>query len=239
MVTGKGIVLTWPALLACGVLMGGLACATSERSSSAAAAGTPGKLTAEDKLEIHELLHRYMYVLDSCPDHENGYAYADLYTEDGQFASQDAQFGMKVTGRDNLAALAGRMPDGTCAPIRQRGAMNQVHMNVAPIIEPSPEGARGISYLMMIDGPAHEVYWNGWYHDVYAKTPKGWRFKSRLHVGGGAVGVPQDLAAARGLWEREPTPAGSRSLVGKGEQKAEPMAADPLKWLMGGAASAP
>ena len=86
---------------------------------------------------------------------------------------------------------------------------------------------------------SHEVYWNGWYHDVYAKTPKGWRFKSRLHVGGGAVGVPQDLAAARGLWEREPTPAGSRSLVGKGEQKAEPMAADPLKWLMAGAASAP
>ena len=54
-----------------------------------------------------------MFVLDSCPDHEGGYEYADLYTEDGQFASQDAQFGMKVTGRDKLAALAGRMPDGS------------------------------------------------------------------------------------------------------------------------------
>ena len=75
-------------------------------------------------------------------------------------------------------------------------------------------------------------YLNGWYHDVFAKTPKGWRFKSRLHVGGNAVGVPADLAAARGLWEREPTPAGSRSLVGKGELKPEPLAADPLKWLM-------
>jgi hypothetical protein len=107
-----------------------------------------------------------------------------------------------------------------------------VHINLAPIVEPAPEGAKGISYLMMIDGPAHEVYWNGWYHDVYAKTAKGWRFKTRLHVGGGAVGVPADLAAARGLWEREPTPAGSRSLVAASEPKPEPLAGDPLKWLM-------
>jgi hypothetical protein len=233
MVTRNGIVLSWPALIVGVAIVGVLAYVASQASGE-----THGGLTAEDKIEIQELLHKYMFVLDSCPDHDGGYAYADLYTEDGQFASQDAQFGMKVTGRDNLAALAGRMPDGSCAPIRQRGAMNQVHMNVTPIIEPSPEGARGISYLMMIDGPAHEVYWNGWYHDVYAKTAKGWRFKSRLHVGGGAVGVPLDLAAARGLWEREPTPAGSRSLIGKSEQKPEPLASDPLKWLMAGSAPA-
>ena len=69
---------------------------------------------------------------------------------------------------------------------------------------------------------------------MFAKTPKGWRFRSRLHVGGGAVGVPADLSAARGLWEREPTPAGSRSLVGKSPARPEPLAGAPLKWLMGG-----
>ncbi len=233
MLTRKGIALSWPAVIVGCALAGGAACVTSRATGE-----TSGRLTAEDRLEIQELLHTYMFVLDSCPDHDGGYAYADLYTEDGQFVSQDVQFGMRVTGRDNLAALAGRMPDGSCAPIRQRGAMNQVHMNVAPIIRPSPEGARGISYLMMIDGPANEVYWNGWYHDVYVKTAKGWRFKSRLHVGGGAVGVPVDLAAARGLWEREPTPAGSRSLVGKSVPRPEPLAADPLTWLMAGASPA-
>ena len=99
-------------------------------------------------------------------------------------------------------------------------------MNVAPIIEPSPEGARGISYLMMIDGPAHEVYWNGWYHDVYAKTAKGWRLgRGFTSAAGGRRAV--DLAAARGLWEREPTPAGSRSLVGASEPKPEALAGDP------------
>jgi len=189
-------------------------------------------LTANDHLEIQALLHRYMFVLDSCPDHGNGQAYAALYTEDGQFHSQDVQFGVTVTGRQELARLAAGSSEGGCAPIRERGATNQIHLNLAPVIVPSPEGARGISYLLMIDGPGHEIYWNGWYQDVYAKTAEGWRFKSRLHVGGGAVGVPLPLAAARGLWEREPTPDGSRSLVGKSPEKPEPLASDPMTWLM-------
>jgi hypothetical protein len=226
MFTKKGIVLTWPALIGGAILIGILAIVRAQGQD-------PPTLTADDRLEIQQLLSRYMFVLDSCPDHNSGYDYADLYTADGQFASQDIQFGMTVKGRDGLAELAGRMADGGCSPIRRRGAMNQVHINVAPIIEAAPEGARGISYLLMIDGPAHEIYWNGWYHDVYARTAKGWRFKSRLHVGGGAVGVPADLSAARGLWEREPTPAGSRSLIGATEPKPESLARDPLQWLMG------
>jgi SnoaL-like domain len=227
MLTRRGIVLTWPTLIVVGIVVGVLAYAVvrAQRQDTLT-------LTAEDRLEIQQLLHRYMFVLDSCPDHNSGYDYADLYTEDGQFASQDIQFGMTVKGRDALATVAGRTADGGCSPIRRRGPTNQIHLNLAPIIEPAPEGARGISYLLMIDGPAHEIYWNGWYHDVYARTAKGWRFKSRLHVGGGAVGVPADLSAARGLWEREPTPAGSRSLVGASAPKPESLARDPLQWLM-------
>jgi hypothetical protein len=226
---GKRVTVTWKALA--GAVLGVTVAAVA--LMIVRGQQTTPTFTADDRLEIQELLHRYMFVLDSCPDHDNGYGYADLYTEDGQFVSQDIQFGMTVTGRDALARLAGRTPEGDCGPIRRRGPTNQIHLNVAPIIEASPEGARGISYLMMVDGPAGEVYWNGWYRDVYVKTAKGWRFKSRNHVGGGAVGVPADLSAARGLWEREPTPAGSRSLVGKGTPRAEPMAADPLRWLDG------
>jgi hypothetical protein len=76
-VTRRGIVLTWPALIVGCALLGGAACMTSRASGE-----TPGRLTAEDRLEIQELLHKYMFVLDSCPDHNGGYAYADLYTED-------------------------------------------------------------------------------------------------------------------------------------------------------------
>jgi hypothetical protein len=194
----------------------------------------PPPFTAADRLEIHELLHRYMFVLDSCPDHGSGYEYADLYTEDGQF-------GRATRGREALARAAGRTSDGNCSEFRKRGAMNQVHVNVSPIVEPTPDGnARGISYLLMMDGPAHEIYWNGWYQDVYARTPKGWRFKSRSHVGGTRAGVPADLSAARALWEREPTPAGSRSLLAKAKPDGQPrLAEDPLKWLASGRPSVP
>jgi hypothetical protein len=140
-------------------------------------------------------------------NHNNGYDYADLYTEDGTFGG-----GLK--GREALARAAGRTEDGMCKPIRLRGAMNQLHINVAPIIEPDPAGGRGISYLMMVDGPANEIYWNGWYQDVYAKTAKGWRFKSRNHVGGARAGVPAELSSARPL-RRGADAARQPDLVGK------------------------
>ena len=47
----------------------------------------PG-LTAEDRFEILELLHRYMFILDAGENHDNGYGYADLYTEDGTFGTR-------------------------------------------------------------------------------------------------------------------------------------------------------
>jgi hypothetical protein len=87
----------------------------------------------------------------------------------------------------------------------------------------------------MIDGPTNEIYWNGWYHDVYARTAKGWRFKSRRHVGGSRVGFPADLTATRALWEDEPTPAGSRTLLGRGSGGDQgSLSVDPLKWLASG-----
>ena len=236
--TSKGV--SWAVGLgAVSLVIASLALVAALRAPAAGAAPREdAALTAADRVEIQELLHRYMFVLDSCPDHANGQDYAGLYTEDGEFHSQDVQFGMKVTGRRALAELAAGAPDG-CGPIRRRGPTNQIHLNLAPIIVAAPEGARGISYLLMIDGPGHEIYWNGWYQDVFSKTPDGWRFKSRLHVGGNAVGVPAPLAAARGLWEREPTAAGSRSLVGKSPDRPESLAGDPLNWLLGRASGGP
>jgi hypothetical protein len=207
---------------ALGLLAGvvGLAAVQACQATSA----KPAQLTVQDRQEIQELLHRYMFILDSCDNHNNGYDYADLYTPDGTFTNA-------AHGREELAKAAGRTSDGGCKPFRLRGPMNQIHLNMGEIIEPTADGAKGISYLLMIDGPQHEIYWNGWYEDVYARTPHGWRFKSRNHVGGAKVGVPADLSAARSLWEEEPTPAGSRTLLGRAQVKPEGIARDPLNWL--------
>lgn len=181
-------------------------------------------LTAEDRLEILELLHRYMFILDAGEDHDNGYGYADLYTEDGTF-------GNRPPGREALAAAAGRAPDGGYSEVHQRGPQNQIHISVGEIIVPSPEGARGTSYLLMIDGPANQIYWAGWYADVYVKTPRGWRFKSRVHVGGTRAGIPAYAEAMRREWQRQ-------ALASLGQDvpagiSAEPIARDPLNWVDG------
>jgi hypothetical protein len=61
------------------------------------------------------------------------------------------------------------------------------HVTVNLVIEPSPEGAVGKSYLVYpgVRGigadPDHSGHVGG-YQDVYVKTAQGWRFKSRLHV---------------------------------------------------------
>lgn len=216
--------LTWKTVLSSGVgVLAGVVALGTFQACQSTTAQTKG-LTVEDRLEIQELLHRYMFILDSCDNHNNGYEYADLYTPDGTFTNA-------AHGREALAKAAGRTSDGNCKPIRVRGALNQVHLNIGEIIEPTPEGAKGISYLLMIDGPEHEIYWNGWYEDVYARTPKGWRFKSRNHLGGPKVGVRADLSAARALWEDEPTPLGSRTLLGRAAASPQPITRDPLKWL--------
>jgi SnoaL-like domain len=186
--------------------------------------GDVPRLTADDRFEIQELLHRYMFILDAGENHDNGYGYADLYTEDGTFGS-------RPPGREALAAAAGRTSDGGYNPIHTRGAQNQIHMNVGEIIVPTAEGAKGISYLLMIDGPANQIYWAGWYEDVYVKTLKGWRFKSRVHVAGTKAGIPANAAAMRNEWHRqmlERVDAQDGNTV-----KAEEIARDPLKWLDG------
>ena len=81
----------------------------------------------------------------------------------------------------------------------------------------------------MIDGPANQIYWAGWYEDVYAKTPTGWRFKSRVHVAGTKAGIPPHAAAMRQAWQRQAT---QYLEEGAGaETQSGPVARDPLKWL--------
>src|SRR5579863_2527505 len=61
-------------------------------------------LTAQDYIDIQQLVARYGYAIDKCTN--SGYDYADLYTPDGVFSVADEN-GVPATarfeGRDRLA----------------------------------------------------------------------------------------------------------------------------------------
>jgi actinorhodin biosynthesis protein ActVIA len=126
-------------------------------------------LTPEDYLEIQQLVASYGHALDSGVGRDdNGEAYAALF-------APDAVFGRPFTnGHDALVALARAQPHG-------RRYVRHFLTNI--MIEPSPEGAVGRQYLMVIDngegGKPGSMLLGGHYEDVYVKMAVGWRFKSR------------------------------------------------------------
>jgi len=141
-------------------------------------------LTAQDYIDIQQLVNRYAFALDTCAN--NGYDYADLYASDGIF--NWGVSGRRSVGRDQLAEAAGGGKNG-CKKLEQATPQNPVqhHVTVNLVIEPSPEGAVGKSYLMYpgeegVAGDRTHSGHVGGYQDVYVKTPQGWRFKYRAHV---------------------------------------------------------
>ena len=76
--------------------------------------------------------------------------------------------------------------DAVCVVTNRENPI-QTHMTVNAVIEPSPEGAIGKSYLVYpgvqgISGDGTHNGHVGGYQDVYVKTAQGWRFKKRIHV---------------------------------------------------------
>jgi SnoaL-like domain len=151
--------------------------------AGSAASQDGAKLTAQDQLDIRQLIDRYPQVLDNCTN--SGQDYADLFTDDGTFGvSSTWGGGAKIwfRGREQLAVAAGGGKDG-CRP---RAAKPSYHLTINPVITPTAGGARAISTLLTItndtDARGDVVHWEGGYEDTFEKTAKGWRFKSRLHV---------------------------------------------------------
>ena len=156
----------------------------SSASAQAPAAPKVTPLTAQDYIDIQQLLNRYAFALDTCS--RNGYDYADLYTPDGIFYWGIG--GRKSIGREQLAEAAGGGKQG-CQKLKTASRENpiQTHMTVNAVIEASPEGAIGKSYLVYpgvqgISGDGTHNGHVGGYQDVYVKTAQGWRFKKRIHV---------------------------------------------------------
>ena len=153
-------------------------------ATSAAWAQQPMQLDAQDYLDIRQLLDGYTHTLDHCTN--NGNDYADLFTDDGTFGvSSEWGRGVKVwfRGREQLRRAGGGGDDACRAPLP--GAP-MYHININPVITPTPVGAKAISTLLTITNDTNSrgdiVHWEGGYEDSFEKTQNGWRFKSRVHV---------------------------------------------------------
>jgi hypothetical protein len=144
-------------------------------------------LTAQDYLDIQQLVSSYPYGLDGNTD--NGASYANLFAPGAVFGRP------RTEGRDNLAALANREP---------HGAHYVRHFITNHVIDPAPGGAVGKEYAVIIDigenGNPGRIFLGGRYDDEYVKTPQGWKFKSRTFTPSrvdvpGAAAAPQSLTS--------------------------------------------
>ena len=122
---------------------------------------TTGTLTADDYIEIQQLYATYARALDL----GDADAWADTFTRDGTFST--------ATGRDALVAYA------TGSYGRSGGTRR--HWNSQLIITPTPEGANGSVYLLLVNTGVRplDIVLAGIYQDTLVKTPAGWRFKQR------------------------------------------------------------
>ena len=140
----------------------------------------PAELTALDYFQIQQLVAKYARAIDTCSN--NGYDYADLFAPDGFFApSMDGKVSLKFQGREQLAEVSGGGAKGCKDVAWIKEGVRHIYVN--HIITPAAEGATGTVDMLMIGlgGDPNRIEHDGYYQDVYVKTPKGWRFKSRIH----------------------------------------------------------
>jgi len=170
----RALLYRWIVGISASVLVMGVA--SAQRSSSAPA------LTADDRLEIKQLVSRYAYALDTGSG--NGYDYADLFAADGEFVGTRGV----TRGRDALAAL------GRQGFVEGRKPANGVgHFIMNHVITPAPGGAAGKQYMVLVNigengkpgGEFSSV--GGHYEDAYVKTSTGWRFKRRQFIASAAA----------------------------------------------------
>lgn len=122
-------------------------------------------LTVQDLVEIQQLYARYNWTLDA-GDSEG---YASTFTVDGVFNSN--------AGHDAIVKFADGFHAGVGSHVR--------HWNTNLMILPSPLGASGQVYLVLVDfatKPA-TIITSASYADELVKTADGWRFSKRTTKG--------------------------------------------------------
>lgn len=143
-------------------------------ASPAAAQGKKVKeLTAQDFVEIQQLYAKYNWTIDA----GDAEGYASTFTPDGVFNAN--------VGHDAIVKFAETFHAGLGSHVR--------HWNTNLMILPTPDGASGQVYLVLVDfatKPA-SIAASAAYTDELVKTPQGWRFKNRATKGDVASVKPQ------------------------------------------------
>jgi hypothetical protein len=124
-----------------------------------------GALTAQDLVEIQQLYARYNWTLDS----GDSKGYAATFTPDGVFNNN--------VGQEAIIKFADDFHKGIGSHLK--------HWNTNLMIMPTPTGASGQVYLVLVDfatKPA-SIFTSATYSDELVKTPQGWRFKKRATKG--------------------------------------------------------
>jgi hypothetical protein len=122
-------------------------------------------MTAQDFVEIQQLYAKYNWTLDA----GDAEGYASTFTPDGTFNNN--------VGHDAIVKFADTFHGGLGAHVR--------HWNTNLMILPTPEGAHGQVYLVLVDfgtKPA-TIVTSASYSDDLVKTAQGWRFKKRATKG--------------------------------------------------------
>lgn len=123
------------------------------------------KLSAQDFVDIQQLYTRYNWMLDS----GDAEGYAATFTSDGVFNNN--------VGREAIVKFANTFHAGLGSHVK--------HWNTNLMITPTPEGAAGQVYLVLVDfgtKPA-SIATSANYSDELVRTPQGWRFKKRATKG--------------------------------------------------------
>ena len=132
-----------------------------------------GALTAQDLVDIQQLYAKYNWTLDA----GDAEGYASTFTPDGVFNNN--------VGHDAIVKFAEGFHAGMGSHVK--------HWNTNLMILPTPEGAHGQVYLVLVDfanKPA-TIATSATYSDELVKTAQGWRFKKRATKGDVAPVKPQ------------------------------------------------
>lgn len=124
----------------------------------------PPPLRPDDMIEIEQLYAKYAWAIDA----GDAEGYASTFTPDGVFNTN--------VGHDALAKFATTFHAGMGSHVR--------HWNSSLVITPTPTGASGQVYLMIVDvatTPATIVR-VGSYTDELVRTAQGWRFTKRATI---------------------------------------------------------
>ena len=136
-----------------------------------------GSLTGDDYIEIQQLYARYNNAIDT----GDAEGYAATFVPDGVFNT--------FNGHDALVQFIHDWHD-------KMGGATRRHWNTNLTITPTPEGAKGSVYLMLVNVGVRPpvIFSAAMYDDELVKTPRGWRFKHRVTK---ADGPPAAVAPAK------------------------------------------